>query len=330
MSRILLLLTILLFSIEVAAHRIILKSGEEISGKVTDNDPTLEEITIQTGDGEKKIKKSDISEMRFEEAGNLLCLELDDDPKRICTHKITRINAQTLFYVTEEGEYLRVAIERVKYAKITEPSARILQQLSKTEIKFTVSSETDDDILSKLSILNDESIMLTKGEIETPVIVENKNITKIVYKPEEPVVKNPERGLVLWDYLIPGYYLKRNEYVKSGYTMMALTGLFAFGAAYEYYAGMNVKEKQPLLLPQDNGTFLLFDQDNSEYSRHKQLNHLFLISLSLTYIFNTALISFPAMFSIVATEKPVPQAVVPVPQAMMREKNIEFKMTYNF
>ncbi|RHX81475.1 hypothetical protein DLM76_03215 [Leptospira yasudae] len=327
MSRILFLLSVaifLLLSFEISAHRIILKSGEEISGNVTDNDPALEEITIQTGDGERKIKKSEISEMRFEEAGNILCLELDEDPKRTCTHKLTRINAQTLFYVTEAGEYLRVAIERVKYAKITEPSPRILQQLSKTNLKFTVSSETEDDILSKISILNDESIMLTRGETEAPTILENKNISKIVYKLEDLTPKNPETGLVLWDYLIPGYYLARKEHTKSGYALMGVTGLFALGAAYEYYSGINVKEKQPMFLPQDNGTFLLFDQDNSEYSRHKQLNHLFLISLSLSYIFNTALISFPAVFSIAATERNIPYA------SAVRERNIEFKMTYNF
>ncbi len=129
MSRILLTVTILIFSLEISAHRIILKNGEEISGNVTENDPALEEITIQTDDGERKIKKSEISEMRFEEAGNFLCLELDEDPKRICTHKITKINPQTLFYVTEEGEYLRVALDRVKFAQIKEPSARIFKQL---------------------------------------------------------------------------------------------------------------------------------------------------------------------------------------------------------
>ncbi|RHX92648.1 LB_137 family protein [Leptospira stimsonii] len=323
MSRILLTVTILIFSLEISAHRIILKNGEEISGNVTENDPALEEITIQTDDGERKIKKSEISEMRFEEAGNFLCLELDEDPKRICTHKITKINPQTLFYVTEEGEYLRVALDRVKFAQIKEPSARILQQLSKTNLKFTVSSETDDDILSKISILNDESIMVTRGEAESPVILENKNITKLVFKPEDLTPINPETSLVLWDFLIPGYYLQRKNYTKSGYAMMGLTGFFIVGAAYEYYAGINVKEKQPLLIPQDNGTFLLFDQSNSEYSRHKQLNHLFLISLSINYLLNTALISFPAVFSISATEKTLPYA-------MTKERNIEFKMTYTF
>ncbi|RHX88244.1 LB_137 family protein [Leptospira stimsonii] len=323
MSRILLIVTILILSLEISAHRIILKNGEEISGNVTENDPTSEEITIQTDDGERKIQKSEISEMRFEEAGNFLCLELDEDPKRICTHKITKINSQTLFYVTEEGEYLRVALDRVKFAQIKEPSARILQQLSKTNLKFTVSSETDDDILSKISILNDESIMVTRGEAESPVILENKNITKLVFKPEDLTPKNPEASLVLWDYLIPGYYLQRKNYTKSGYAMMGLTGFFIAGAAYEYYAGINVKEKQPLLIPQDNGTFLLFDQSNSEYSRHKQLNHLFLISLSINYLLNTALISFPAVFSISATEKTLPYA-------MTKERNIEFKMTYTF
>lgn len=323
MKKIILIIALAILSFEVSAHRIILKSGEEISGNVTENDPSLEEITIQTADGEKKIKKSDISEMRFEEDGNNLCLEVDEDPKRVCTHKITRINAQTVFYTTEGGEYLRVSIERIKYMKITEPSARMLQQLSKTNLKFTVSSETDDDVSSRISILNDESIMVAQDDNGSPIIVENKNISKIVYKLEDLTPKNPEAALGIWDYLIPGYYLTRKNYVKSGYALMGLTGLFMAGAAYEYYAGSNVKEKQPILIPQDNGTFFIFDQDNSEYAKHKQLNHFFLISLTLNYVLNTALITFPAVFSIAATEKPLPYL-------MAKERNIEFKMTYNF
>ncbi|XDD49830.1 hypothetical protein AB3N59_15875 [Leptospira sp. WS92.C1] len=324
MKRVILIFAILVFSIEVSGHRIILKNGEEISGTVTENEPTSEEIVIQTNEGEKRIPKSEIVEMRFEEVGNVLCLELDEDPKRICTYKLTRINSQTLFYVTETGEYLRVAIERIKFAKITEPSARILQQLSKTNIKFTVSSENDDDVVSKISILNDESIMVTQGEIESPIILENKNITKIVYQPEViPVVKNPEKDLVLWDYIIPGYYLQRKEHVKSGYALMGFTGFLMLGAIYEYNVGMNVKKKEPIIIQQEDGNFLLFNQDDSSYSQHKELNHFFLISLSINYLLNTALISFPAFFSIAATERNIPYL-------MTKERNIEFKMTYNF
>ncbi|EMO60782.1 hypothetical protein LEP1GSC133_3594 [Leptospira borgpetersenii serovar Pomona str. 200901868] len=78
---------------------------------------------------------------------------------------------------------------------------------------------------------------------------------------------------------------------------MGLTAIFAAGSIYEYIEAKNAQGKSPLLIPQSDGSVLWAEQSSGEFNKHKNLNQLFLISLVCTYLFNAALLTFPATFS---------------------------------
>ncbi|EMY78477.1 hypothetical protein LEP1GSC060_3754 [Leptospira weilii serovar Ranarum str. ICFT] len=331
------LIFILLFAFLTAhlqAHRVILKSGEQLSGDLKETEGTSDHIIITTEGEDIKILKKDIAEVFFEEPGNRLCIRFKEQPESKCNLKLIKLNVNTVYYVDENNRYLRASFKDLESINIEEPSTKILEQLSKTGFPMRITSKDQKEILSPIQSVNEESISVQNESDVNPVLVAREEIASLFYKAAEEKKPDPPKEkeiqpITILDYLIPGYYIKNQGHTKSGFTLMGLTALFAAGSIYEFVAAKSAEGKTPLFVPQSDGSILWVEEPNGEFNKHKSLNQLFLISLVCTYLFNTALLTFPATFSFFFQEVPVSPAS-PNLHSVEKDQKIEMKININF
>ncbi|PJZ41663.1 hypothetical protein CH370_09470 [Leptospira kmetyi] len=326
------LIYILLFTFlngYLQAHRVILKSGEQLSGDLKETEGAADHIILSTEGEDIKIFKKDISEMFFEESGNHLCMHFKGQPEPKCGLKLLKINSSTAFYVDENNRYLRISFKDLESITIEVPSTKILDQLSRTGFQIVIKSKDQTEIQAPIESVNENSIFVQNETNVNPISIPREEIVSLFYKTTEDK-KDPSKEkepISLVDYLIPGYYVKRQGYTKSGITMMGLTGFFIAGSVYEFIAAKNAQGRNPVYIPQSNGSVLWLEQPNGEFDRHKQLNQLFLISLACTYLFNTVLVSFPVAFSYFFQEIP---SATPSLHSLEKDQKIEMKININF
>ncbi|MDI7166831.1 LB_137 family protein [Leptospira santarosai] len=318
---------------QLQAHRVILKSGEQISGDLKETEGTSDHIIITTEGEDVKIFKKDIAELFFEEAGNHLCIHFKEEPESKCNLKLIRLNVNTLYYIDENNRYRRISFKDLESIRIEEPSTKILEQLSKTRFRIQIASKDKKEILSPIQSVKDETITVQNEPDVTPTLIPKEEIAFLFYKTTEEKKDLPKekeiQPITILDYLIPGYYIKNQGHTKSGFTLMGLTALFAAGSIYEYIEAKSAQGKSPLLVPQSDGSVLWAEQSNGEFNKHKNLNQLFLISLACTYLFNTVLLTFPATFSFFFQEVPVNPAG-PNLHSIEKDQKIEMKININF
>ncbi|TGM03820.1 hypothetical protein EHQ76_09265 [Leptospira barantonii] len=311
------------------AHRVILKSGEQLSGDLKETDGASDHIIISTEGEDIKIFKKDIAEMFFEEAGNHLCMHFKGQPESKCNLKLLKLNASTVFYVDENNRYLRVPFKDLESITIEAPSTKVLDQLSKTGFQIVIKSKDQSEIQSPIESVNETAIFVQTETDVNPIPIPREEIVSLFYKTAEDK-KDPTKEkepINLVDYLVPGYYVKKQGYTKSGIAMMGLTGFFIAGSVYEFFAAKNAEGKTPVYFPQSNGSILWAEQPNGEFDKHKKLNQLFLISLACTYLFNTVLLTFPVAFSYFFQE--IPSATPNLP-SVEKDQKFEMKININF
>ncbi|AVQ13829.1 Uncharacterized protein XB16_3550 [Leptospira santarosai] len=318
---------------QLQAHRVILKSGEQVSGDLKETEGTSDHIIITTEGEDVKIFKKDIAELFFEEAGNHLCIQFKEEPESKCNLKLIRLNVNTLYYIDENNRYRRISFKDLESIRIEEPSTKILEQLSKTRFRIQITSKDKKEILSPIQSVKDETITVQNEPDATPTLISKEEIAFLFYKTTEEKKDLPKekeiQPITILDYLIPGYYIKNQGHTKSGFTLMGLTALFAAGSIYEYIEAKNAQGKSPLLVPKGDGSVLWAEQSSGEFNKHKNLNQLFLISLACTYLFNTVLLTFPATLSFFFQEVPVNPAV-PNLHSIEKDQKIEMKININF
>ncbi|EMN49962.1 hypothetical protein LEP1GSC088_0333 [Leptospira interrogans str. L1207] len=323
------LIYILLFTFltsHLYAHRVILKSGEQLSGDLKETEGTSDYIIITTEGEDIKIFKKDIAEIFFEEEGNLLCIHFKEQPEPKCSQKLIKLNTNTVYYVDENNRYLRASFKDLESISIETPSTKILEQLSKTGFQIRIISKDKKEVLSLIQSVNEGGISVQNESDPNPVLIPKEEIASVFYRANEKKAEPPPKEkeiqpITILDYLIPGYYIKNQGYTKSGYTLMGAAAFFAIGSVYEFIEGKN-----PLFVPQGDGSILWIEQPNGEFNKHKNLNQLFLISLICTYIFNTALVTFPATFSFFFQEMPAN----PNLHSVEKDQKIEMKININF
>lgn len=138
------LIYILLFTFltsHLYAHRVILKSGEQLSGDLKETEGTSDYIIITTEGEDIKIFKKDIAEIFFEEEGNLLCIHFKEQPEPKCSQKLIKLNTNTVYYVDENNRYLRASFKDLESISIETPSTKILEQLFKTGFQIRIISK---------------------------------------------------------------------------------------------------------------------------------------------------------------------------------------------
>ncbi|AOP36347.1 hypothetical protein A0128_20220 [Leptospira tipperaryensis] len=331
MKRLLVLLLFCSFiTAQLNAHRVILKSGEVVTGEWKETEGHNDHIVIITDGIERRIEKKDILELFFEETGNRLCFTPKIELKKKCGLKLLKLNFQTVYYMDENNRYLRISLQDLMDLTIEEPSTKILEQLSQTGFRILISSEQNGNILSKIKKINGESILVQEESSGAPVEILKKEILALTYVLEEESKKEPEKSsnnqsLTLLDYLIPGYYLKNQGHRKSGYTLMGLTALFAMGAFYEFLAARKANSEPPTLIPEGNGSIFWLESGNEEFQKHKRLNQIFILSLAFSYIFNTTLLTFPITYELLFQE-----TERPLEPALGKDQKIEMKININF
>lgn len=332
MNRIFALVALFFFlTMQIEAHRVVLKTGEIVTGQWKDGDGQNDHIVIITDGIERRIEKKEILELFFEETGNGLCFNPKNESEKKCGLKLLKLGSQTVYYMDETNRYLRIPLQDLKELTIEEPSSKILEQISQTGIRVRIVSEQSHDSLFKIERINGESIFLQKELSEAPIEILKKEIqTLTCVLGEDPKKDGDESSknkssVTLIDYLIPGYYLKKQGHSKSGYTLMGLTAFFVSGAFYEFLEAKKANSGQPTLIPQGNGSVLWLESENDEFQRHKQLNQIFLLSLALTYIFNTTLLTSPVTYELLFRE-----TERPLEPSLGKDQKIEMKININF
>ncbi|RHX89409.1 LB_137 family protein [Leptospira stimsonii] len=332
MNRIFALVALFLFlTMQIEAHRVVLKTGEIVTGQWKDGDGQNDHIVIIIDGIERKIEKKEILELFFEETGNGLCFSPKNESEKKCGLKLLKLSSQTVYYMDETNRYLRIPLPDLKELTIEEPSAKILEQISQTGIRVRIVSEQSHDSLFKIERINGESIFLQKEFSEAPIEILKKEIQTLTCvlgedpKKDGDKSSNNKTSVTLIDYLIPGYYLKKQGHTKSGYTLMGLTAFFVSGAFHEFLEAKKANSGAPTLIPQGNGSVLWLESENDEFQRHKQLNQIFLLSLALTYIFNATLLTFPVTYELLFRE-----TERPLEPSLGKEQKIEMKININF
>jgi hypothetical protein len=327
------LLLILICSIlteQLIAHRVVLKSGEVVTGEWKESEGHNDHIVIITNGTEKKIEKKDILELFFEDLGNRLCFTPKIEAERKCGLKLLKLSSQTAYYMDEKNRYLRISLQDLKDLTLEEPSTRILEQLSQTGFRLLISSIQNQNIPSTIQKVNGESVFVQGASGTEPFEIARKEILAITYvleeKSPEKKEENPkEQAITFVDYLIPGYYLKNQGHRKFGFTLMGLTAFFATGALHEFIAAQKANSGPPTLVPQGNGSFLWLESENEQFQKHKQLNQMFLLSLAFSYLLNTTLLTFPVTYEFLFQE-----TELPLQPSVEKDQKIEMKINISF
>ncbi|PJZ52125.1 LB_137 family protein [Leptospira adleri] len=323
---------IFFLSMQIEAHRVVLKTGEIVTGQWKDSDGQTDHIVIITDGAERKIEKREILELFFEETGNGLCFTSKKESEKKCGLKLLKLNSLTVYYMDETNRYLRIPLQDLKDFTIEAPSSKIFEQLSQLDLPVRIVSERNRNFLSKIERIDGESIFIREESSEAPIEILKKEIQTLTCVLNETSKKDSDENsknltsITFIDYLIPGYYLKKQGHLKSGYSLMGLTAFFAAGAVHEFIAAKKSKSEQPTLIPQDNGSFLWFESENNGFQKHKQLNHIFLLSLTINYILNTTLLAFPITYELLfhETERPL------LDPSTGKDQKIEMKININF
>ncbi|MBM9498713.1 hypothetical protein JWG44_00395 [Leptospira sp. 201903071] len=315
---------------QLIAHRVVLKSGEVVTGEWKEIEGHNDHIVIITNGSERKIEKKEILELFFEDLGNRLCLTPKIEPERKCGLKLLKLSSQTAYYMDEKNHYLRISLQDLKDLTLEEPSIKMLEQLSQAGFRLLISSAQNRDILSTIKRVNGESIFVQEESSITPIEIPRKEILALTYVLEEESKKETDdsakkQSITLIDYLIPGYYLKNQGHRKFGYTLMGLTGFFATGALHEFIAAQKAKSGAPTLVPQGNGSVLWLESGNEQFQKHKQLNQIFLLSLAFSYLLNTTLLTFPVTYEFLFQE-----TGRPLESSFEKDQKIEMKININF
>lgn len=332
MKRILIFLILFVFfTTQLKAHRVVLKSGEIVTGEWKETGSQTDHIVIVTDGVERKIEKKEILELFFEEAGNRLCFTAKKESENKCGLKLLKLNSLTVYYMDETNRYLRIPLQDLKDLTIEEPSSKIFEQLSQAGLPVRIVSERNRNILSKIERVTGESIFILEESSELPIEILKKEIQALTCVLNETSKKDSEENpkplasITLVDYLIPGYYLKKQGNLKSGYSLMGLSVFFAAGAIHEFLAAKKSRSEPPTLIPQNNGSILWFESENNEFQKHKRLNQIFLLSLAINYVFNTTLLTFPITYELLfhETERPLDPSTG-------KDQKIEMKININF
>lgn len=170
---------------QLQAHRVILKSGEQISGDLKETEGTSDHIIITTEGEDVKIFKKDIAELFFEEAGNHLCIHFKEEPESKCNLKLIRLNVNTLYYIDENNRYRRISFKDLESIRIEEPSTKILEQLSKTRFRIQIVSKDKKEIFSPIQSVKDETITVQNEPDVNPTLIPKEEIAFLFYKTTE-------------------------------------------------------------------------------------------------------------------------------------------------
>lgn len=180
----------------------------------------------------------------------------------------------------ENNRYLRASFKDLESISIETPSTKILEQLSKTGFQIRIISKDKKEVLSLIQSVNEGGISVQNESDPNPVLIPKEEIASVFYRANEKKAEPPPKEkeiqpITILDYLIPGYYIKNQGYTKSGYTLMGAAAFFAIGSIYEFIEAKNSEGKNPLFVPQGDGSILWIEQPNGEFNKHKNLNTTF-------------------------------------------------------
>ncbi|MCG6169751.1 LB_137 family protein [Leptospira sanjuanensis] len=320
----------------LSAHRVILKSGEVLSGELKETEGASDHIILNTEDEDIKIFKKDVAEIFFEESGNHLCMRLKKQTETKCGLKLLKLNSSTVYYIDENNRYLRASFKDLESITIEAASTKVLEQFAKAGFSVLITSKDKKEVRAPIAEVNENSVLIQKESEPVPTEITRDEISTLHYKTAEEEKEISEEStskeIRLIDYLIPGYYIRKQGYVKSGTTLMGLTAFLMAGSVYEFMAAKNSEGKTPVYIPQSNGSILWAEQANGEFEKHKQLNQLFLISLACTYLFNAVLLTFPVTFAFFFHDGAAAPAINPSPELnpIGKDQKIEMKININF